>query len=76
MPEKTAIKTNNYGIMPVSFLLASATIVLLFLKIFKIVSISWLIVFAPVAIWIGIVLAAALALVAVLSIVAMIQIWR
>ena len=76
MPEKTAIKTNNYGIMPVSFLLASATIVLLFLKIFKIVSISWLIVFAPIAIWIGIVLSAALALVAVLSITAMFQIWR
>lgn len=76
MPVKTAIKTNNYGVMPLSFLLASATIVLLLLKIFNIVSISWLVVFAPVAIWIGVVIAAGLTLVAVLSIVAMIQIWR
>lgn len=76
MPEKTAIKTNNYAIMPISTILASATVVLVLLKALEVISIPWLIVFSPVIIWIGLVTAAALVFVAVVSLIALIQIWR
>lgn len=76
MPEKTAIKTNNYAIMPISAILSFATVVLILLKALGVVSVSWMIVFSPVVIWIGLVSAAALVFVAVVSLVALIQIWR
>lgn len=76
MPEKTAIKTNNYAIMPVSAILSFATVVLILLKALGVISVSWLIVFSPVIIWIGLVSAAALVFVTVVSLVALIQIWR
>ena len=76
MPEKTAIKTNNYAIMPISTILAFATVVLILLKAIGVISVSWLIVFSPVIIWIGLVSAAALVFVAVVSLVALVQIWR
>lgn len=76
MPENTAIKTNNYAIMPISTILASATVVLVLLKALEVISVSWLIVFSPVIIWIGLVTAAALVFVAVVSLIALIQIWR
>lgn len=76
MPEKTAIKTNNYAIMPVSTILALATIVLLFLKVLHVISVPWLIVFAPIAIWLGVLMSAGFIFVVVISFVALIQIWR
>ena len=76
MPEKTAIKTNNYAIMPVSAILAFATVVLILLKALGVISVPWLIVFSAVIIWIGLVSSAALVFVAVVSLVALIQIWR
>ena len=76
MPEKTAIKTNNYAIMPISTILAFATVVLILLKAIGVISVSWLIVFSPVIIWIGLVSAAALVFVAVVSFIALVQIWR
>lgn len=76
MPEKTAIKTNNYAIMPISAILSFATVVLILLKALGATSVSWLIVFSPVIIWIGLVSAAALVFVAVVSLVALIQIRR
>ena len=76
MPEKTAIKTNNYAIMPISAILSFATVVLMLLKALGVISVSWLIVFSPVIIWIGLITAAALVFVAVVSLVALIQIWR
>lgn len=76
MPEKTAIKTNNYAIMPISAILSLATVVLIILKALGVISVSWLIVFSPVIIWIGLVSAAALVFVTVVSLVALIQIWR
>lgn len=76
MPENTAIKTNNYAIMPVSTLLASATIILLILRSIGVISVSWLIVFSPVLIWVGLVAAAVLVFMSVVSLVALIQIWR
>lgn len=76
MPEKTAIKTNNYAIMPISAILSFATVVLILLKALGATSVSWLIVFSPVIIWVGLVSAAALVFVAVVSLVALIQIWR
>ena len=76
MPEKTAIKTNNYAIMPISAILSLATVVLIILKALGVISVSWLIVFSPVIIWIGLVSAAALVFVTVGSLVALIQIWR
>lgn len=76
MPEKTAIKTNNYAIMPISAILSLATVVLIILKALGVISVSWLIVFSPVIIWIGLVSAAALVFVTVVSLVALLQIWR
>lgn len=76
MPEKTAIKTNNYAIIPISAILSLATVVLIILKALGVISVSWLIVFSPVIIWIGLVSAAALVFVTVVSLVALIQIWR
>lgn len=76
MPEKTAIKTNNYAVMPVSTILSLATVVLIVLKALNIISVSWLIVFSPVLIWMGLTLSAALVFLAVLSLVALVQIWR
>lgn len=76
MPEKTAIKTNNYAVMPVTTIMAVATLVLLFLKALGVISVSWWIVFSPVFIWLGVITTAALVLVVVLSFVALIQIWR
>ena len=76
MPEKTAIKTNNYAIMPISAILSLATVVLIILKALGVISVSWLIVFSPVIIWIGLVSAAALVFVTVVSLVALIQIWK
>lgn len=76
MPEKTAVKTNNYAIMPVSTVLAVATVVLIFLKAFHVISIPWLIVFAPMAIWLGIIVAAGLIFVTIVALVALLQIWK
>lgn len=76
MPEKTAIKTNNYAIMPISTILSFATVVLILLKALGVISVSWLIVFSPVIIWIGLVSAAALVFVSVVSLVALLQIRR
>lgn len=76
MPEKTAVKVNNYGIMPVSTILAAATVVLILLRGFEVISVSWLIVFSPVLIWVGFVAAAVLVFMSVVSLVALIQIWR
>lgn len=76
MPEKTAIKTNNYAIMPISAILSFATVVLILLKALGVISVSWLIVFSPVIIWIGLVSAAALVFVSVVSLVALLQIRR
>ena len=76
MPEKTAIKTNNYAIMPISAILSLATVVLIILKALGVISVSWLIVFSPVIIWIGLVSAAALVFVSVVSLVALLQIRR
>lgn len=76
MPEKTAIKTNNYAIMPISAILSFATVVLILLKALGVISVSWMIVFSPVIIWIGLVSAAALVFVTVVSLVALLQIWR
>lgn len=76
MPEKTAIKTNNYAIMPISAILSLATVVLIILKALGVISVSWMIVFSPVIIWIGLVSAAALVFVTVVSLVALLQIWR
>lgn len=76
MPEKTAIKTNNYAIMPISTILSFATVVLILLKALGVISVSWLIVFSPVIIWIGLVSAAALVFVSVVSLIALLQIWR
>lgn len=76
MPEKTAVKTNNYAIMPISAILAFATVVLILLKALGVISVSWLIIFSPVILWIGLVAAASLVFVAMVSIVALIQIWR
>lgn len=76
MPEKTAIKTNNYAIMPISTILSFATVVLILLKALGVISVSWMIVFSPVLIWIGLVSAAALVFVSVVSLVALLQIWR
>lgn len=76
MPEKTAIKTNNYAIMPISTILSFATVVLILLKALGVISVSWMIVFSPVIIWIGLVSAAALVFVSVVSLVALLQIRR
>ena len=76
MPEKTAIKSNNYAIMPISAILSFATVVLILLKALGVISVSWMIVFSPVLIWIGLVSAAALVFVTVVSLVALLQIWR
>lgn len=76
MPEKTAIKTNNYAIMPISTILSFATVVLILLKALGVISVSWMIVFSPVLIWIGLVSAAALVFVSVVSLVALLQIRR
>lgn len=76
MPEKTAIKTNNYAIMPISAILSFATVVLILLKALGVISVSWMIVFSPVIIWIGLVSAAALVFVTVVSLVALLQIRR
>ena len=76
MPEKTAIKTNNYAIMPISAILSFATVVLILLKALGVISVSWMIVFSPVIIWIGLVSAAALVFVSVVSLVALLQIRR
>ena len=76
MPEKTAVKVNNYGLMPISTILALATVVLILLRSFEVISVSWLIVFSPVLIWIGLVSAAVLVFMSVVSLVALIQIWR
>ena len=76
MPEKTAIKTNNYAIMPISAILSFATVVLILLKALGVISVSWMIVFSPVLIWIGLVSAAALVFVSVVSLVALLQIRR
>ena len=77
MPEKTAIKTNNYAIMPISTILSFATVVLILLKALGVISVSWMIVFSPVLIWIGLVsAAAALVFVSVVSLVALLQIRR
>ena len=76
MPEKTAIKTNNYAIMPISTILSFATVVLILLKALGVISVSWMIVFSPVVIWIGLVSAAALVFVSMVSLVALLQIRR
>ena len=76
MPEKTALKTNNYAIMPVSAILALATVVLILLKSFGVISVSWLVVFSPVLIWVSLISVAALVFVVVISLIALIQIWR
>lgn len=76
MPEKTAVKVNNYGLMPVSTILALTTVVLILLRSFEVISVSWLIVFSPVLIWVGLVAAAVLVFMSVVSLVALIQIWR
>lgn len=76
MPEKTAIKTNNYAVMPVSTILALAWLVLLFLKVFVGLSIPWWVVFSPIVVWLGIVLAAGVVFVAIIGLIALIQIWK
>lgn len=76
MPEKTALKVNNYGVMPVSAILSLATVVLIVLKSLGIISVSWLVVLSPVLIWVSLISAAGIVFVAVLSLVALIQIWR
>lgn len=76
MPEKTAIKTNNYAIMPISTILALAWLVLLFLKGFGILSIPWWVVFSPIMVWLGIVVAAGIVFVAIIGFIALIQIWK
>lgn len=76
MPEKAAIRTNNYAVIPVSTILAASTMVLLFLKAFEVISIPWIIVFAPMAIWLGIVVSAGLVFVVVISFMSLLQIWR
>lgn len=47
MPEKTALKVNNYGVMPVSAILSLATVIMLILKSLNIITVSWFIVFSP-----------------------------
>lgn len=74
MPEKTAIRTNNYAIMPVSTILALATVVMLVLKALGFISVPWVIVFSPIVIWIGIVISAGLIFVGVVALVALLQI--
>ena len=74
MPEKTAIRTNNYAIMPVSTILALATVVMLILKALGVISVPWIIVFSPIAIWFGIVISAGLIFVGVVALVALLQI--
>lgn len=76
MPEKTAIKTNNYGVMPVSTILALAWLVLLCLKVFGGLSIPWWVVFSPILVWLGIVLAAGAVFVAIIGLIALIQIMK
>lgn len=76
MPEKTAIKTNNYAVMPVSTVLALAWLVLLFLKIFGGLSIPWWVVFSPVLVWLGIVVTAGVVFVAIIGFIALVQIWK
>lgn len=76
MPEKTAIKTNNYGVIPVSTILALAWLVLLCLKVFGVLSIPWWVVFSPILVWLGIVLAAGVVFVAIIGFIALIQIMK
>lgn len=76
MPEKTAIKTNNYAVVPVSTILAVVTMLLLFLKAFGIIAVPWWVVFSPIIIWLGIVFSAGLIIISVISIVALVQIWK
>lgn len=74
MPEKTAIKTNNYGVMPITVILALAWLALLFLKSFGVLSIPWWVVFSPIVIWLGIVVAAGIVFVAIIGLIALTQI--
>ena len=74
MPEKTAIKTNNYGVMPITVILALAWLALLFLKSFGVLSIPWWVVFSPIVVWLGIVVAAGIVFVAIIGLIALTQI--
>lgn len=76
MPENTAIKANNYSVMPVSTILALAWLALLFLKVFGVLSIPWWVVFSPIMVWLGIVVAAGIVFVAIIGLIALIQIWK
>lgn len=74
MPEKTALKVNNYGVMPVSAILSFATVIMLILKSLNIITVSWFIVFSPIAIWLGVVISAGIVFVGVISLVALLQV--
>ena len=74
MPEKTALKVNNYGVMPVSAILSLATVIMLILKSLNIITVPWFIVFSPIAIWIGVVISAGMVFVGVISLVALLQV--
>lgn len=74
MPEKTALKVNNYGVMPVSAILSFATVIMLILKSLNIITVSWFIVFSPIAIWLGVVISAGMVFVGVISLVALLQV--
>lgn len=74
MPEKTALKVNNYGVMPVSAILSFATVIMLILKSLNIITVSWFIVFSPIAIWLGVVVSAGIVFVGVISLVALLQV--
>lgn len=74
MPEKTALKVNNYGVMPVSTILSLATVIMLILKSLNIITVSWFIVFSPIAIWLGVVISAGMVFVGVISLVALLQV--
>lgn len=76
MPEKTAVKTNNYGVMPISTILALACLTLLFLKAFGVLSIPWWVVFSPIVIWLGIVVAAGIVFIAIIGLISLTQIWK
>ena len=76
MPENTAIKTNNYAVMPISAMLSLAWLALLFLKGFGVLSIPWWVVFSPIVVWLGIVVAAGIVFVSIIGLIALIQILK
>ena len=76
MPENTAIKTNNYAVMPISAMLSLAWLALLFLKGFGVLSIPWWVVFSPIVVWLGCVMAAGIVFIAIIGFIALTQIWK